>query len=220
MVQERAQVTRERIVEGAAVAFNRLGYGMATTNDIIKEAGVTRGAMYFHFPSKEDLARAVIEEEHQLATDAGERIQTLGKPALETMFLLCVDLAERLMTDTVVKAGIRLTTEITNFDPPISAPYEGWMSTFAGLSRKAIDEGDLQASVDPELFARILIPSYTGMQLVSETFTGRKDLMVRLQEMWALFLPSIVAADRLEQSHALLEQTFSRKHVKAHSGKS
>jgi AcrR family transcriptional regulator len=208
--QERAQLTRDRLVDGAALAFYRLGYGIATTNDIIKEAGTTRGAMYFHFQSKEEIARAVIDKEHQLASDAGIRIQAMKRPAFETMILLCIDLAERLMKDPVVKAGIRLTTEITNFDPPLRAPYEDWLRTFAGITVEAIAEGDFRDDVDPEVFARFLIPAYTGIQLVSDTFTGRADLLQRIREMWTFVLPAVVPTSRLEQSVALLESLIPR----------
>lgn len=204
--QERAQVTRERLVEGAALAFYRLGYGMATTNDIVKDAGATRGAMYFHFQSKEEIARAVIDKEQSLAIEAGLRIQAMGKSAFETMILLCVDLAERLMTDPVVKAGIRLTTEITNFDPPLRAPYEAWLGTFAEMAETAVRDGDFREDVDPEVFARFLIPAYTGIQLVSDTFTGRKDLLPRVHEMWTFVLPALIPAERLESAREILDR--------------
>lgn len=203
--QQRAQVTRDNLVEGAALAFYRLGYGMATTAAIVEAAGTTRGAMYFHFQSKEEVARAVIDEEHSRAMSAGLRIQEMNKPAFETMILLCVDLAMRLMTDPVVKAGIRLTTEITNFEPPLRAPYEEWQRTFADIAEAAVRQGDFRADVDPEVFARFLIPAYTGIQLVSDTFTGRADLLPRLREMWMFVLPGVVPAERLESSRLLVD---------------
>jgi len=206
MVQERAQVTRDRLVDGAALAFYRLGYGIATTNDIVREAGATRGAMYFHFESKEDIARAVIEKEHSIAIEAGLRIQALNCPAFETMIRLCVDLATRLRTDPIVKAGIRLTTEVTNFNPPLRAPYEDWLQTFEEIATNAVEQGDFKADVDPKTFARFLIPAYTGIQLVSDTFTGREDLMLRIRELWMFVLPAVVPEDRLEALRHLVDE--------------
>lgn len=193
-------------MDGAALAFYRLGYGIATTNDIVREAGATRGALYFHFASKEEIARAVIEKEHTIAIEAGRRILELDRPAFETMILLCIDLAERLLSEPVVKAGIRLTTEITNFDPPLRAPYVDWLETFSAIAETAVAQGDFRADLDPETFAHFLIPAYTGVQLVSDTFTGRKDLLQRIREMWVFVLPGVAAADRLESSLALLHR--------------
>lgn len=206
--QQRARVTRDNLIEGAALAFNRLGYAMATTAAIVEAAGTTRGALYFHFQSKEDVARAVIAEEHARAMEAGRRIQAMEKSAFETMLLLCVDLAERLMTDPVVKAGIRLTTEITNFDPPLRAPYEDWLHAMTGLATTAVREGDFRADVDPDAFARFLIPAYTGIQLVSDTFTGREDLLPRLREMWIIVSPGVISAERFAGARDLLDRVF------------
>jgi AcrR family transcriptional regulator len=203
--QERAQQTRDRLVDGAARAFHRLGYGLATTADIAREAGATRGALYFHFPSKEDLARAVIDKEQELSIDASGRILSLQRPPFETMLLLCVDLAERLRSDDIVKAGIRLTTEITQFDPPLLAPYEGWMSAFGGLAQQAVDTGEFRADLDAAAFARLLIPAYTGIQLVSDVFSGRADLMSRIRDLWLFLIPAVVAEDRAADARALVD---------------
>lgn len=206
MQQLRAQATRERLIDGAARAFYRLGYGIATTADIVAESGTTRGALYFHFPSKEDLARAVIAKEHELAITAGTRIMAMQRPAFETMLLMCIDLAERLTTDPVVKAGIRLTTENTNFDPPLRAPYEDWLRAFADMATLAIAEGDFRDDVDPAAFARFLIPSYTGIQLVSDLFSGREDLLPRIRDLWGFVMPAVIAPDRLQASRDLLDR--------------
>jgi len=204
--QERAQITRDRLIDGAAEAFCRLGYAAATTTDIAKEAGATRGALYFHFQSKEEIARAVIAKEQQLAVEAGTRIVEQNRPAMETMVMLSVDLAQRLMTDPVVKAGIRLTTENSNFDPPLRAPYQQWLDTFGAIAATAVEQGDFRADVDPAVFARFLIPSYTGIQLVSDTFSGRADLLPRIREMWKFIFPAVVSEHRVADANALVDR--------------
>lgn len=55
--QERAVRTRRAVLEAAATVFADHGYTAATVADILKTAGVTKGALYFHFDSKEALAR-------------------------------------------------------------------------------------------------------------------------------------------------------------------
>jgi AcrR family transcriptional regulator len=207
--QERAQLTRDRLIDGAASAFCRLGYLAATTTDIAEAAGTTRGALYFHFESKEVIARAVIEEEQRRAVEAGTRIMGLELSALATMLMLCVDLARRLQADLVVQAGIRLATEGSSFDPPLRAPYQQWLDTFTAIAARAVQEGDFRDEVDPAVFARFMIPAYTGVQLVSETFTGREDLLPRIREMWLFLFPAVVPAERLQQARDLLEELIS-----------
>lgn len=60
--QQRARETRERILGAARAAFGRRGYGEATMEEIALQAGVSNGALYHHFPSKEELFRAILEE--------------------------------------------------------------------------------------------------------------------------------------------------------------
>lgn len=206
--QERAHITRERLIDGAAVAFCRLGYVVATTTDIAREAGATRGALYFHFQSKEEIARAVIEKEQQLSAASGTRIVELNRPALETMLLLSADLGRRLQVDPVVKAGIRLTTEGSNFEPALRAPYEQWLVTFGGIAEDAVAQSDFRDDIDASAFARFLISAYTGVQLVSDTFTERDDLLPRLREMWTFLLPAVVAPHQMARVLELLDEIF------------
>ncbi|MEO7018131.1 MAG: TetR family transcriptional regulator, partial [Leifsonia sp.] len=117
--QARAQRTRNTIIVGAATAFDRQGYSTASIADIASAAGVTKGALYFHFQSKDDIARAVIQRQHELSFAAGAAIIGEARPALETMIRLCAGLAEQLVSDPVVKAGIRLTTDVSTFERPI-----------------------------------------------------------------------------------------------------
>ena len=59
--QERAVRTRHAVIRAAAEVFAERGYAAATIAEILDRAGVTKGALYFHFDSKEALARGVIE---------------------------------------------------------------------------------------------------------------------------------------------------------------
>jgi AcrR family transcriptional regulator len=57
-----AEKRQAQLISAAMEVFNRKGYGGATTEDIAREAGVTKGAIYFHFKSKEDIFLAVVKE--------------------------------------------------------------------------------------------------------------------------------------------------------------
>ncbi|WP_431218774.1 ScbR family autoregulator-binding transcription factor [Leifsonia xyli] len=201
--QVRAQVTRDTIVGGAAAVFGRRGYGLASIADIAEAAGVTKGALYFHFRSKDELARAVIAEQHRRTMAAAAEVVEENRPALETMVLLSAVLARQLLTDPVVQAGIRLTNDVAYLDEPVLEPYQDWLRTSEDLFRRATEQGDLRPEVDPAMLAAVVVASYTGVQLVSETFTGRKDLVQRVRELWIVLLPGIVPADRLERLGAL-----------------
>jgi AcrR family transcriptional regulator len=201
--QARAQATRDAIILGAAKVFERNGYGLSSISDIAAASSVTKGALYFHFQSKDELAHAVIRRQHELSFSAGATVLERGRPALESMLLLCATLGLQLVTDPVVQAGIRLTTEVSNFERPVADPYEDWLNTFEDLARRAIDEGDIAPTVDPAMLAHFIIPAYTGVQLVSATLADRADLLQRIREMWIVLLPGIVPAERYEKLRGL-----------------
>jgi AcrR family transcriptional regulator len=59
---QQREATTARLIEVACVIFARDGYTAAATEDIVAQAGVTRGALYHHFNSKEGLFQAVLAQ--------------------------------------------------------------------------------------------------------------------------------------------------------------
>ncbi|MCU1529920.1 MAG: hypothetical protein JWP75_3683 [Frondihabitans sp.] len=164
---------------------------------IAEEAHVTRGALYFHFKSKDDLANAVIEEQHRLARSDGEKALSIAGTAFEGMIRMSVGLARQLTTELAVSAGIRLTTDGTASELSAKDPYRDWMDTIENLATLAIEQGDFNASVNPVQVAKFIIPAYTGLQLVSDSLHDRQDLFERLRDMWELLIPALIRPERI-----------------------
>jgi AcrR family transcriptional regulator len=59
---EQSEATRGALVGAARALFTERGFAGVATEEIVRRAGVTRGALYHHFRSKEDLFRAVVED--------------------------------------------------------------------------------------------------------------------------------------------------------------
>ncbi len=191
--QERARVTYQRILEGAAAVFGEHGYERAKLNDIVDASGITRGALYFHFPSKEAVAGAVIARQHEISMESAAGIAASGARGLEQLVMLCYEMGRQIVEDPIVRAGIRLTLEQSASEGP-AAPYEGWISVCEQAARVARVQGDLDESVDPREFATYMISSFTGVQLVANVLTARADLNDRIDAMWKYLLPGIVSA--------------------------
>ncbi|OUS90087.1 ScbR family autoregulator-binding transcription factor [Rhodococcus sp. NCIMB 12038] len=208
--QARAAATRHQVLEGAALSFEKLGYGGASLSGILSYADVTKGALYFHFESKEALAWAVIKEQHAMAMLAAQRVLATARSPMEAILLCAKEMARQLLTEPIVRAGVRLTLELGTSRGPATDPYIDWTDTLVALAGKAREAGELRATVDPAALARFLVSSFTGMQLVSEALTGRADLYERLADMWGLLLPSIASPDMLPR---LLELVALRDDV-------
>jgi AcrR family transcriptional regulator len=203
VLQDRAKATREAIIAGAAKVFEEHGYGTSSITLVAEAAQVTKGALYFHFKSKDELARAVLDEQHALAVRTGEAILAENGTALSTMIHLCGAFGTQLVNDQIFRAGIRLTLEASAFGQSVRGPYEDWIATLGRLAEQGITEGQIRPSVDPLALGRYVVASFTGVQMVSNVLTGRDDVMKRIQEMWEILLPGILHEDSVEDPKEL-----------------
>ncbi|MCZ4519116.1 ScbR family autoregulator-binding transcription factor [Rhodococcus ruber] len=204
-MQERAASTRQAVLEGAAASFDKFGYGTASLSTIIAHAGVSKGAMYFHFSSKEELAQAVIDAQLALATAATVTIIEHTPKAFDALILITKELARQLQTESIARGGMRLTLESTTAQNPNARSFDDWIEMIATLTGRAQNEGDVTDDVDVVALARLIVASFTGVQTVSEMLTGRADLQLRMTEMWHLLLPSVVPRRRLPRLRSVVD---------------
>src|SRR4051794_2156134 len=72
MKSSRADVTRRSLITSARALFGEKGYAATSVDEVVRHAGVTKGALYHHFRDKDDLFRAVVEEvKLEVTTAAG-----------------------------------------------------------------------------------------------------------------------------------------------------
>ncbi len=162
-------------------------------NDIVDAAGVTKGAVYFHFPSKEALAVAIVEEQFAQWPAMVTSIVEHSPDALVSIVALTYEVGARFRDDVLITAGVRLSFERSLVNADMPTPFVGWIAELQAMFGRARREGLLLPGVMPAATARALVGGFFGVQHVSETLTGRQDLEVRLDEFWKLFLVGIAA---------------------------
>ena len=190
-------------MRGAAETFEKQGYVGASVGTIIENAGLTKGALYFHFRSKDELARCIVAEQHAISIASVEAIGREQAPAIEQIVMLCHEMARQIVHDPIVRAGIRITLELSADEHELSAdeqgptdPYLDWINTCEQLARRAIEQGDLKSDIDPPRLARFVIGAFTGVQTVSQVLAHRTDLEQRVDDMWMFLLPGIMPTGR------------------------
>lgn len=77
--QARAVRTREAIVSVAAQHFDTDGYGASSINTILATGAFTKGAIYFHFPSKEAIAGSLIADWNRTVVNGHEVLPVGGQ---------------------------------------------------------------------------------------------------------------------------------------------
>ncbi|MER7696887.1 MULTISPECIES: ScbR family autoregulator-binding transcription factor [unclassified Streptomyces] len=195
--QERAEQTRRAILRAAAEVFDEYGYAGASITRILKRAGVTAGALYFHFGSKEDLAKAVMNSQPE------SLVPLLAAGGLQRLIDLTLVWSWQLQKDPMLRAGVRLTNEQASMGDSLNAdPYENFRGIMTGCLREARDAGELQPGVDPTVVAEFVIAACTGMQMYSNVVSGRTDLPERTQQMWSLILPGVAVPSVIARAEA------------------
>jgi AcrR family transcriptional regulator len=191
MAEGGGEATRLALLESAALLFDEHGYAGTSVSAVVRGAGLTSGALYFHFGGKENLALAVVEEHFASWPPIIERVLALPGTALEHVVLLSFEVARAFRDDVMVRAGSRLWTERRGINVTMPRPFIGWIETMAGMLARARAEGDIGAGVEPEPAASVLVCAFFGTHIVSDALDGREEIEDRVTQMWLHFLPAL-----------------------------
>ncbi|MER5629537.1 ScbR family autoregulator-binding transcription factor [Streptomyces nitrosporeus] len=181
--QQRAIRTRRIFLEAAAEVFDEHGYDAATIAAILDRAGLTRGALYFHFTSKEELARGVLQE---AVTSDGVSPQIFK---LQEWIDIALLLAYRLPREPLLSASIRLSV-----DPRarglFGTRWPDWITLGTEILTEAKERGELLPHVDPGATSRLFVGAWTGVQLITESMPEPPDLVGEISALLELILPN------------------------------
>jgi AcrR family transcriptional regulator len=190
-VQDRALRTRNTILLAAAKVFEEYGVKAATIAQILAEANVTKGALYFHFPSKEDLVEGVIG-----AQDALPAIPDRACKVQEVVDLVMLQ-AYRLRVDCIVRAGARLTLDQRTDESKRVGPFLRWTGVCEERLNAAQRQGELLPHAVPAETAALLVGSFAGVQAMSQALCGYEDITQRALALLRHVLPSVVQSSVL-----------------------
>ena len=168
--QQRSEETCSRILDAAAASFARNGYERTGVAEICHAAGVSKGAFYYHFSSKQALFLALLQRwlDELDVNIAGLLADAPNVPAALTRMIE----AFRTVLHTA-DGNLPMFMEFMTAaqrDPVIWAatiqPYRRYQTWLASLIQKGIAEGSLRP-VDPQLAAQTRVSWAVGMLLQS-----------------------------------------------------
>lgn len=136
---------RRRILEAAGRGFRRLGFGGIGVDGLAREAGVTSGAFYGHFPSKVEAFKAAAVEG---LVHLREGVEALQAGAGEAWFEKFVDfyMSARRTCDLGESCALQsLTPEVTRADRPTKAAYEAELVRVVEAVAGGLPKGTLAA---------------------------------------------------------------------------
>lgn len=139
---EHKRQTRERIVECARQLFNRKGFVEVSIDEIMAEAGLTRGGFYNHFKTKEDLFVEIVEAYQRCnPADRWEGIEldfSLSGSALTEQMINAYLSREHLEDLEGHCPMIALPSDVARASPRVKAAYRKLLERMAGVFERGL----------------------------------------------------------------------------------
>ncbi len=178
--REPPEVRRAQILDGALQVFGTRGYHAATMDELVVACGLSKGSLYWHFDSKEDvflaLFDAFVEESFEAFDEAAEH-----QSAVEALRSGFHDLLERL-----TQHGPMMPAWLEFLAHPearrrFAAVYDQTRAVLADLLHRAAEEGDVRKDLSALGMATALVAAAEGLVLqavVDPDFDAREHLPV------------------------------------------
>ena len=158
---ERSARTRSALLESAARGLSRYGYSNLVLEEVAREAGYTRGALYHQFKGKEELALAVIEwVNDNWIREVGEPAKQAADPVAE-LIALARGHAVFCRRD-IARVVMALRVEFSGQDHPVGREVERVSETGVKRVARLIDAGRNDGSIPPGPPARVVALAFLG----------------------------------------------------------
>jgi len=190
--KEDAEITRREILKAALNSFTEKGYSATRLEDVAKLAGVTRGAIYWHFDNKEHLYLQLMEETiDKYKTRVREVLDKEGSPLTKIRTLLR-ELFVMLEDDEEYRAAYASFLLRTEMTERMRRQFDGsmeFMIELGGILGNLVSEGirieEIEPGTDPYVAAVALITFINGVEmswLMDPTSFSVKELAENLSD--------------------------------------
>jgi TetR/AcrR family acrAB operon transcriptional repressor len=164
-----AAITRESLLKAGLVVFSRQGYTATTLVDVAKEAGVTRGAIYWHFGSKADLYSALLAQYAAMSSQVVQSAAAEGGELTEVLKRVFTRLLQAVATNAELRAVMEISLFKTERSPELTAIQaqqrsnaNALIESFTAVMRQGIAIGALRGDLDPAELARAFLAANNG----------------------------------------------------------
>ena len=194
--QQRAERTRLRILEAAAAAFAEHGYDGVSLNRLIRGSGLTKGAFYFHFPSRDELALAAFRhKQQQLVAQIADAIDEEAPP-LEQLATLLRERARLLEQDPTLFVVVRLGIELT-MRHGAGSEYASFselpLQIFEQIVRDGQQRGEVRADLEPRRAAETIFAGILGIDQAALLLPDKLDVAQRTEWHLDVLVPGLHA---------------------------
>ncbi len=163
--------TRKEILEMAATLIHQHGYKGMRVDEVVEKTGLTKGAIYYHFPNKQALGYAVVDD------ILGCQFKEFWSESLAQPGNVIDVLAQSFqnMCEGLEQCDLEVGCPLTNIGSEMSFEDEGfrlriiqifddWTDGIEELISKGIESGEVRPDVDAKKTAQFLVASFQGIQ--------------------------------------------------------
>ena len=195
--KEDAEKTRQAVLEAALKLFSRDGYSLTTLSRIAKEAGCSRGPIYWHFQNKDDLYEAVLAYSQEPLEALVAKCVSMGETPIKAMDHFIEQWLGLLANDRKYRQSFEILLNKTELTDAMSrtlkrerALTRSIVSLFQDLVARAIKEGSIATREEPEDLGLL---SYTYLMGITQTwlfapklFSLKRETEFFRRQFWVL----------------------------------
>ncbi len=166
---KKSEASRRQVLEAAVTALAEHGFAQTSVNDIAVAAGMSKGAVHYHFESKEDLIAQVLEQCAAMMTERARAAwNTEGEPREKLRAAIREMWTMRRQGGPELRVLADLMAQALH-DPKLKKPMANMFRVLRGevveYFSQVLDELGLQSKVPPHLLPRLIVAALDGLAL-------------------------------------------------------
>ena len=168
--KEEAEETRQALLKAALIIFSQKGYAATILEDVANEAGVTRGAIYWHFGSKAELYADLLEEYSARGSEIAQTAVAEGGSMVDILRRIFIRLLTAVESDPALRAVMEINLFKTEYSPELSDTLSNQiengrilLADITQAMEQGIAAGELRSDMEAEDMARAYIALQNGV---------------------------------------------------------
>lgn len=198
--KDESEQTRELLLDAAKHLFGSRGYSRTTLLDVAKEAGLTRGAMCWHFTSKADLFKAVMEKIFREVSGIVETAHRSPSDPIEKISNFLTELINLILNHPPYKAMqeiLLFQTEWQDELRDVYALYSQRIQTFEDTFRQLLTEAEACGALPPTFNREVTITACLafigGLRMIKDNFDLRHTPGIDTRDLARFFIGKLMS---------------------------
>ena len=174
MKMNKAEKTRNYIIEKAAPIFNKYGYRGTTMSQLTRAINMTKGAIYGNFKDKDEIALAVFDYNFAEVSKKIERAVLSEEDSCDRLIVFARSYLEEF-SEISQRGGCPILNAAVDSDDAhqplrekVAATIETWMGNVSRIVTRGIKRGEIKGDTDPEKFASLFVSLIEGGIMLSK----------------------------------------------------